>query len=126
MGADQSGKGVVWLAINSAGPDKQGHGPETNRAGKQRFGINYPILLDEAGVVGRSYQATNTPHMYVIDPQGVLVYAGALDNTQGGDLEDADHHVHYVAGALADLAAARPVRTASTEAYGCSVKYAKN
>ncbi len=114
---------MVWLAINSGAQGKQGHGPETNRAGKQRFGIDYPILLDEAGTVGRSYQATNTP---LIDPQGVLVYAGALDNTRGGELEDAGPHVHYVASALADLAAARPVRTASTEAYGCSVKYAKN
>jgi len=116
----------VWLAINSGGPGLQGHGPETNRAGKKRFGITYPILMDESGEVGRRYGATNTPHMYVVDPQGMLVYAGALDNTRGGDLEDADPYVHYVQNALADVAASRAVREAKTEAYGCSVKYAKN
>jgi peroxiredoxin len=126
MAAKLAADGVVWLAVNSGGPGRQGHGLEANRRGRSRFNIGYPILLDESGEVGRRYGATNTPHMYVIDKAGVLAYAGALDNTQGGDLEDVDPHIHYVTDALADLAASRPLRVAATEAYGCSVKYAKD
>jgi len=126
LAAKYADEGVVWLAINSGGAGRQGHGADTNRAGKKRFGVGYPILFDEAGAVGRRYGATNTPHMFVIDKQGTLVYAGALDNTKGGDIEDVSPHVHYVADAIADLSASRPVRVAETKAYGCSVKYAKN
>ena len=115
---------VVWLAINSGAEGKQGHGENTNRAGKDKFGIDYPILFDANGKVGRAYGATNTPHMYVIDKEGTVRYAGALDNTGSGDPEDASPVVSYVADALADLAAGREVRTPETKAWGCSVKYA--
>jgi peroxiredoxin len=125
--AEQLGKkGVVWLAINSNAPGKQGSGAEKNRAAKKRFDLDHPILLDESGEVGKAYGATNTPHMYVIQ-KGKLVYRGAIDNSpdgekgspQGGPL------VNYVTAALDDLAAGRPVRTAETRAYGCGVKYAR-
>lgn len=87
--------------------------------------MNHPVLLDEEGKVGQAYGAERTPHMYVISPDGVLVYRGAIDNSpdgergspQGGTL------VNYVDQALSDLAASRPVATAETKAYGCSVKY---
>lgn len=117
---------VVWLAVNSGAEGKQGHGDDTNRAGKEKFGIDYPILYDATGDVGRAYGATNTPHMYVIDKTGKLVYAGALDNTRSGDPEDAEPElINYVANALEDVAAGREVKTPKTEAWGCSVKYAK-
>jgi peroxiredoxin len=117
--------GVVWLAIDSSAPGKQGYEPEAIRAAATRFGLAYPILRDETGAVGRAYGATNTPHMFVIDKSGVLVYSGAIDNSpdaegespQGGSL------VNYVDAALDDLAAGRPVRTPRTKAYGCGVKY---
>jgi len=116
--------GVVWLAINSGAPGKQGHGVKANQQGKQRHAMAHPILLDESGAVGRLYGAKRTPHLYVIDASGKLVYGGALDNTKGGDLEDAEPtFVNYVATALADISAGRAVATPQTEPYGCSVKY---
>jgi len=117
-------KGVVWLAINSGAPGKQGHGIEVNKAGKDKFGIDYPILLDEKGDTGRAYGAKSTPHMYIISPEGVLVYKGAIDNIPGSDPEKDDKVINYVENALGELAAGKPVTTKETEAYGCSVKYA--
>jgi cytochrome oxidase Cu insertion factor (SCO1/SenC/PrrC family) len=119
-------KGVVWLAINSGAKGKQGYGVEANRAGIERYGMKYPVLLDETGEVGHAYDAKHTPHMYVIDAKGVLVYRGAIDNSPDGEGESpiGGTLVNYVDAALADLAAGRPVKTAETEAYGCSVKYA--
>ena len=117
--------GVVWLGIDSAAPGKQGYEPEAIRAAIQRFGLTHPILRDESGTVGRANGATNTPHMFVIDKSGTLVYEGAIDNSpdaegespQGGSL------VNYVDAALDDLAAGRAVRAPRTQAYGCGVKY---
>jgi peroxiredoxin len=123
---ERYGDDLVWLAINSGAPGKQGHGDETNQKGKDAFGIDYPILYDPEGAVGKAYGATNTPHMYVIDEKGKLVYAGGLDNTMSGDPEDAQPGlINYVANALEDLAAGRAVKTPKSEAWGCSVKYAK-
>jgi peroxiredoxin len=117
--------GVVWLAINSGAPGKQGTGVEKNRAAKASFGFTNPILLDETGAVGKAYDAKRTPHLYVIDPNGVLVYRGAIDNSPDGEGESPEGGklVNYVDAALADLAAGRPVSKPETEAYGCSVKY---
>lgn len=117
--------GVVWLAINSNKPGSQGSAVETNRETKAKFGMNYPILRDESGEVGKLYGAKRTPHMYVIDAQGTLVYAGAIDNSPDGEGQSPTGGtlVRYVDEALADVAAQRPVRMAETEAYGCTVKY---
>ena len=122
----QSKDGVVWLAVNSGAPGKQGHGVETNRAAAKAWSMAYPILVDESGSVGKAYGATNTPHMFVVSKDGRLVYKGAIDNSpdaergspQGGVL------VEYVSATVEDLAAGRPVRTPQTRAYGCGVKYA--
>ena len=120
--------GVVWLAINSAAVGKQGYGVDENRAGQKRFGLTHPILLDESGEVGKRYGATNTPHMFVIDPGGKLVYAGAIDNSPDGEGESpTDGQLEsYVDSALAELAAGRPVTKPQTRPYGCSVKYASH
>ena len=117
---------VVWLAINSAAAGKQGAGADANREGASSFGMSYPILLDDSGRVGKTYGATNTPHMYVIDERGVLVYRGAIDNSPDGEGESpaGGKLVNYVDAALADLAAGKRVETAETKAYGCGVKYA--
>jgi peroxiredoxin len=119
-------KGTVWLAINSGAPGKQGYGVEANLAGTRKYGLKHPVLLDETGEVGRSYDARHTPHMYVIDDKGVLVYKGAIDNSPDGEGESPKGGtlVNYVESALSDVSAGRPVKTAETEAYGCSVKYA--
>jgi len=117
--------GVVWLAVNSAAPGKQGYGVDVNRAAAKQFGMSYPVLLDESGQVGHAYGATNTPGMMVIDRDGRLAYRGAIDNSpdgegqapQGGTLVD------YVSAAIDDLGAGRPVRYPETKQYGCTVKY---
>lgn len=127
---DTAGKqiknGVVWLAVNSGAQGKQGYGVEANREGVKTFAMSYPVLLDESGDVGRTYGATNTPHIMVIDSKGVLAYRGAIDNSPDGEGESptGGKLVNYADAALADLAAGRPVATPETKAYGCSVKYA--
>lgn len=115
--------GVVWLSINSSAPGKEGSGVEANRGGKARWAMDNPVLIDDQGVVGHAYGARTTPHMYVIDADGKLVYRGAIDNAQDGDTEQGAPFVNYVEAALGDLAAGRPVKTAETKSYGCSVKY---
>jgi peroxiredoxin len=119
-------QGVVWLAINSAAPGKEGYGAARTAEGKRTYGMDHPVLLDESGDVGHAYGATNTPHMFVIDKTGLLAYRGAIDNSPDGEGESPTNGrlVNYVDATMADLAAGRPVGVPSTEAYGCSVKYA--
>jgi peroxiredoxin len=119
-----SGKGVVWLAINSSGKDRQGHGVERNRTAAKQFGMKHPILIDESGKVGKLYGAKSTPHMFIIDTKGVLGYIGALDNAPLGAVEG-DRPINYVSQAIKDLSAGKAISTSKTQAYGCSVKYAK-
>jgi peroxiredoxin len=121
-----SPEGVVWLAINSSAPGKQGADPSANREAGKTFGMDHPILRDENGAVGHAYGATNTPNMYVIDKNGVLVYAGAIDNSPDGEGEapTSGSLINYVDAALEDLNAGRAVKTPVTKPYGCSVKYA--
>jgi peroxiredoxin len=115
-------KGVVWLAINSGAPGKQGHGLETNAEARKEWNMNYPVLLDESGTVGRMYGAKTTPHMYVIDAEGTLVYAGGLDNAPMGNASG--KAADYVADCLQELAAGSAITTTTAKPYGCSVKYA--
>jgi peroxiredoxin len=119
-------QGVVWLAVNSGAPGKQGAGADANRKIAAEFGMKYPVLLDEAGTVGRAYGATNTPNMFVIDPQGTLVYRGAIDNSPDGEMQSPTDGklVNYVEEALGALKAHAPVKVPETKAYGCGVKYA--
>jgi peroxiredoxin len=123
MAARHADKGIVWLAINSGAPGKQGHGKDTNVKAKADFGMTYPVLLDEDGAVGRAYGAKRTPHMVVIDPAGALVYAGAIDSTAGGEPEPDEKVTNHVEVALDELARGKPISTPETEAYGCTVKY---
>jgi len=105
-------KGVVWLAIDTtAGSD-----PEKNRVYAAEKGLAYPILHDPDGRTGRAYGAKTTPHMFVIDKTGKLVYNGAIDDRK---------ETNYVAAALDEVLADKPVSTSRTEPYGCSVKYAR-
>jgi len=112
-------KGVVFLCINSGAPGKQGAGTEANANAKKDWKMEQPILLDESGTVGRAYGAKTTPHCFVIDKDGKLVYAGAIDNGSGAKVGDKNH----VREALNAVLAGKPVATAETKAYGCSVKY---
>jgi len=115
---------VVWVAINSGAPGKQGAGLEKNKKYRADWNIEYPILLDETGKVGRMYEAKVTPHMYVINPEGVLVYRGAIDNAPMGRVRgDSAEVKNYIQMAMDDIKAGRPLRDNDTKPYGCSVKY---
>ncbi|MET0344268.1 MAG: redoxin family protein [Polyangiales bacterium] len=125
---------LVWLTINSNAPGKQGHGAERNKQAKTEYAFDNRVLLDESGEVGRAYGAEKTPHVYVVDPKGVLVYRGGLDNAPMGvvdaqrpRLPDAGEGTlsPYLDAAIEDLGKKRALRLADTPAYGCTVKYAE-
>lgn len=111
-------KDVVWLAVNSTGLATV----EKNKEFAEKYRLTYPILDDRSGKVGRAYGAKTTPHMFVIDGEGVIVYEGAIDNSPLGKTPE-EGSVNYVDNALGDLASGKSVSTPSTKPYGCSVKY---
>lgn len=113
------GKNVVWLAVNSTSHTT----PEPNKTFAKRHGLPYLILDDRSGEVGRAYGAETTPHMYVINTRGNLVYEGAIDDSPMGRKKEGV--INYVDNALAELTAGKAVSTAKTKPYGCTVKYAK-
>jgi peroxiredoxin len=119
-------RGVVWLTINSSAPGKQGYvdGAQANDLMKEKGGAPTAVLLDHDGAVGRAYGAKTTPHMFVIDARGTVVYAGGIDDKPSTDVADIEAATNYVEAALDDVTAGRPVATASSRPYGCSVKYA--
>ena len=116
--------GVVWLAINSSGPGKEGNGVEKNKKAVADWKMEYPVLVDEDGTVGMAYGSKNTPTMYIIDAKGMLAYHGAIDNAADGKPEGGTL-VNYVESALAEMKAGKAVSKAETKPYGCGVKYAK-
>ncbi len=120
--ADQ---GVVWLSVVSSAPGNQGHysNDKANALTKEKGAAPHALLVDESGTVGRMYDARTTPHMFVIDPQGTLVYMGGIDDkptARAADLKGARPHVDI---ALQEAMAGKPVSVATSKPYGCSVKY---
>lgn len=115
------GKDVAWLAINSGGAGNEGAGKERNVKARTDWKMTQPVLLDESGKVGHLYGATNTPHMFVIDKNGVLAYAGAIDDGGPGK----PGKTNYVENAVNQLIKGETVTPSHTKAYGCNVKYAK-
>lgn len=116
---------VTWLAINST---RQGHSEfkteqQMDSWMKQKGAAPAATLLDKDSKVGRAYGAVTTPHMYVVDPKGVLVYVGAIDDKRSTRVEDVKTAKNYVRAALGEAMAGKPVSTASTSPYGCTVKY---
>lgn len=109
---------VIWLAINSGGEGKQGYGVERNAEARTSYKMAYPVLIDASGTVGRMYGAKTTPHMFVINEQGMLIYNGAIDNAQGGDGK-----TNYVSDCMNGYFAG-DYKPMETKPYGCSVKYA--
>ncbi|MGH8014687.1 MAG: thioredoxin family protein [Candidatus Zixiibacteriota bacterium] len=118
-------KGVVWLTICSSAPEKQGFFQgETLAAKVKEAGLNSAAyLIDSDGKIGKSYGAKTTPHMFVINPKGVLVYAGAIDDKPSTNPEDIKGASNYVKGALDAGMAGEIILVSSTPSYGCSVKY---
>jgi peroxiredoxin len=120
--------GVVWLTINSGAPGKQGHmtGAEAKALVAKAGAKPAAYLLDPRGVVGKVYDAKTTPHMYVVNKAGTLVYAGGIDDKPTANPADIAGARNYVLAALAELKAGKPVSVATSRPYGCSVKYAES
>lgn len=118
-------KGIVWLAICSSAKGKQGNfsNEEINERTKKNNANFTAYLIDEDGKVGKMYGAKTTPHMYIINKEGVLVYAGAIDDKPTTDLDDIETAKNYVSSALDELLAGKEVSIKSSTPYGCSVKY---
>jgi peroxiredoxin len=123
---EYTAKGVVWLSIDSSAPGAEGNYPagKLNEIAAQDSASRTALLLDPSGDVGRLYGAKTTPDMYVIDPKGILVYRGAIDNKRSTDLVDIQTATNYVKGALDAVMSGKRVPTTATQPYGCSVKYA--
>jgi peroxiredoxin len=109
---------VVWLAINSTNSTNA----QENQDFANKHTIPYPILDDRDGTVGRAYSAKTTPHMFVIDTEGKIVYDGAIDNAPMGKVTG--DKINYVDEALAALSSGKAVSIGSSKPYGCNVKYA--
>jgi peroxiredoxin len=116
---------VVWLSIISSAPGRQGHvsPAEANELTASRNAAPSAVLLDPEGTIGQVYGAKTTPHMYIIDPEGKLVYMGGIDDTPSARWSDVETAQNYVRTALVALAEDKPVESAVTRPYGCTVKY---
>ena len=118
-------KGVIWLSVISSAPGEQGYvtAAQENDYLKKMKAAPTAALLDPNGTIGHLYQAKTTPHMFVIDPTGKLVYQGAIDDKPTTDQADIKTARNYLNEALNAAMAGKPVPTATTRPYGCSVKY---
>ena len=117
--------GVVWLAVNSTAESHSDYMAPTKLAawfGDQKAAPT-AIVMDPKGEIGRAYAAKVTPHMYVIDAKGTLVYAGAIDDKRSANPADIKTSTNHVAAALGEVAAGKAVTTSATTAYGCTIKY---
>ena len=122
---EAAAQGVVWLSIISSAPGKQGHvsPEEAGELTRKRKAAPLAVILDSEGRIGRAYHARTTPHMFIIDATGVLVYMGGMDSISTASPDDIPQATQYVRVALQELAAGKPVSTPVTRPYGCSVKY---
>jgi glutathione peroxidase-family protein len=117
--------GIIWLAVCSSAKNKQGNfsNDEINSRSKKLKAKYLAYLIDENGNVGKMYGAKTTPHMYIIDKKGKLVYAGGIDDKPTTDIDDIETAKNYVSSALDELLDSKNVSTQSSTPYGCSVKY---
>jgi len=119
-------KGVIWLSVISSAPGEQGYvtPAEENTYLKTMHAAPTAALLDPNGTIGRLYAAKTTPHIFIIDPTGKLIYQGAIDDKPTTDQEDLKGARNYLNETLTAAMAGKPIQIASTRPYGCSVKYA--
>ncbi len=122
---EATAQGVVWLSISSTAKDHPEYLPPAALAQRYKEWGSAPsaMLMDDNGQVGRAYGARTTPHMYVIDPQGTLVYAGGIDDKRSANPADVKTARNFVRVALGEAMAGRPVSTPTAAPYGCSIKY---
>lgn len=119
-------KDVKWLTVISSAKGKQGYlepAEALQVATDHKLGASAAFLLDPSGTMGKAYDAKTTPHMYIIDPEGVLVYAGAIDDNDSANPAVIPDSKNYVVAALDEALAGKAVSTAATRPYGCTVKY---
>jgi hypothetical protein len=116
---------IVWLSIISSSPGKQGHvsGQQANELTTSRNASPTAVILDESSEIGMLYGAKTTPHMYIIDKSGQLVYMGGIDNIPSKDVDDIPRAKNHVRAALDEMKAGKPIKDNITRPYGCSVKY---
>jgi hypothetical protein len=119
-------KGVTWLSVSSTAKDAGDYRAPKELAAwiQSKNGAPSATLIDDSGKIGRAYGARTTPHMYLIDPQGKLLYAGAIDSKPTSNPADIASATNYVTQALGEALAGKPVSTPTSRAYGCSIKYA--
>jgi peroxiredoxin len=120
-----TGAGVVWIVVNSTTESHSDYYPPAKLAawfGEQKAAPT-AVVMDSKGDIGRAYGAKVTPHMYVIDPKGTVVYAGAIDDKRSANPSDVKTSTNLVAAALAESTSGKPVSNAATTAYGCTIKY---
>lgn len=122
---EAAAKGVVWLTSASSAKGEQGYvtAAEANELTRSRDAAPAAVLLDPQSKVARAYGATVTPHMYIIDAKGILVYKGGIDSIPSSSVADIPKAKQYVRVALGEVLAGKPVTDASTRAYGCTLKY---
>lgn len=122
---EYAAKGVTWFSVNSSAPGKQGnYEPAEWKKRVADWNVkSAAVLLDPDGTVGQAYGAKTTPHMFVVDGSGTLIYRGAIDDKAGTDAAEIEGAKNYVREALDASLAGRPVAETSTKSYGCSVKY---
>jgi peroxiredoxin len=120
-----TGKGVIWLTIDSNAPGFEGNlTPEQAEKKMNEWKTHQTaLLLDPEGKAGRAYGAKNTPHMFVINPEGKVIYEGAIDSKASPNPADIPSSTNYVKVALDESLSGKPVTTANTKPYGCSIKY---
>jgi peroxiredoxin len=118
-------KGVVWLAINSTERASADYlkPPALEAWMKEHAAAPTAVLMDEDGMIGRTYGARTTPHIFIVDPQGTLVYAGGIDSIASARMEDIKTATNYVNQALGEAFGGKAISAAATRAYGCSIKY---
>ncbi len=122
---EETAKGIVWLTIISSAAGSQGYatGDEANKLTETRGAAPTAVVLDPEGKLGHLYDARTTPHMFIVNGEGTLVYMGGIDDKATTDADDIKTAKNYVRAALDNLAADAPVENAVTRPYGCSVKY---
>jgi len=117
--------GVIWLSVISSAPGKQGYvnGAGADALTQSRHAVPSAVLLDPSGAMGRLYHAKTTPHMFVIDKNGILQYMGGIDSIATADVSDIAHAEPYLKEAMLAVVDDKPVAHPVTVPYGCSVKY---
>jgi peroxiredoxin len=123
---EAAAQGVVWLQVISSAQGKQGYvdGPAAIKLNESRGAKPAYTILDPEGKIGKLYDAQTSPHLFIINPEGVLVYKGGIDSIQSAKQEDIAKATNYVRESLAALAAGKKVPNPVTKPYGCSIKYA--